>query len=331
MAPAPPRDPALATGEVAALALPGFDGGPGELKEEILVPPEPGAAPGRGERRDRRDARDADAAGPAAGRRKRASRTFVYVGSAVLALVLAAAGYVLMKRDQFFPNSRDEAVAPAPKTNPIARATALHKQGKDAIAVAQLKRLPPADPRYQEAQKLIAQWEAPAPAAAPAAPLPPDAAARRERLLAGARQASAEHAYLRAVEQLEAAGRIAKLDGADVEDLARARHELEPFATQIEAFRQHEWEYVLPTLWRLRESNPGNHDIDRLIVDSYYDLGVRDLQRADPTQAANRFSEALKLSPNDADLKRHYLFAQTYQERPQDLLFRIYVKYLPLR
>jgi tetratricopeptide (TPR) repeat protein len=328
---APPREPALATGEGPALPLPHLDAAPGELKEEILVPPEPGEGASPGARRGRREAREGqDAEAPAAGR-KRASRTFVYVGSAVLALVVAVGGFVYLKRDQLFPNSSDEA-ALVPKINPITRATTLHKQGKNAAALAQLRRLPPGDAHYQEAQKLIAAWDAPAPPVAPAPPpLTPEAAERRARLLADARQAIASHSYLRAVEQLDEAGRIAKLDGTDADDMAHARKELEPFANQIEAFRQHEWEYVLPALWRLREKNPGNRDIDRLIVDSYYDLGVRDLQRADPTQAANRFQEALKLSPDDADLKRHFLFAQTYQERPQDLLFRIYVKYLPLR
>jgi len=330
-APAAPRDPTLATGE--APVLPPLTGlAAGELKEEILVPPEPGEVPGG--RRGRREARPSDGQAegeaPAAGR-KRASRTFVYVGSAVLALVLAVGGYVYLNRDRYFPNSTDEASL-VPRVDPIARATALHKQGKDAIAVAQLRRLPAKDPHYQQAQKLIAAWEKPAaPAAPPVAPLAPEAAEHRSRLLADARQASAEHSYLRAIEQFGEAGKIAKLEGADADDMARARQEVEPFATQVEAFRQHEWEYVLPTLWRLREKDPGNKDVERLIVDSYYDLGVRDLQRADPTQAANRFQEALKLHPDDADLKRHYLFAQTYQGRPQDMLFRIYVKYLPLR
>jgi len=332
-APAPPRDPALTTGEMAALPLPGLDAAPaapGDLKEEILVPPEPGEVPAG--RRARREAREGAAEGeaPAAGR-KRASRTFLYVGGAVLALVLAVVGYVYLNRDRYFPNSTDES-ALVPKVDPIARATALHKQGKDAGAVAQLRRIPPKDPHYRAAQKLIAAWATPAAPAVPAAaPLPPEAAERRARLLADARQATAERSYLKALEQFDAAGKIAKLEGADAEDMARAKREVEPFANQVEAFRQHEWEYVLPTLWRLREKDPANKDVERLIVDSYYDLGVRDLQRADPAQAANRFSEALKLHPEDAELRRQYLFAQTYQERPQDMLFRIYVKYLPER
>jgi tetratricopeptide (TPR) repeat protein len=323
---APPmRD---ATAEGPAFALPPLDTGSAELTEEILVPPEPSAAPAPGRRQKREPAGPAPEGAPP----KRASRTFLYVGGGVLALVLAVVAFVYLKRDEYFPNSRDETAAVVQKPNQIARATALHKQGKNAIAIAQLRRLQPSDPQYQEAQKLIAEWEAPAPAATPAVvPVSPEAAEHRLHLIADARQASAEGNFLKASSQLEAAGQIAKLEGAEADDMARAKHELEPFATQIDAFKQHEWEYVLPALWRLHEANPANRDITRLIVDSYYDLGVRDLQRVDPTQAAARFQEGLKLDPNDADLKRHYLFAQTYQERPPDLLFRIYVKYLPLR
>ena len=58
---------------------------------------------------------------------------------------------------------------------------------------------------------------------------------------------------------------------------------------------------------------------------------MRDLQRADAVKAAEKFKEALNLAPNDAVLKRHMQFAQTYQERQKDLLYKIYVKYLIYR
>jgi Tfp pilus assembly protein PilF len=60
-------------------------------------------------------------------------------------------------------------------------------------------------------------------------------------------------------------------------------------------------------------------------------MGVRDLQRADARKAVEQLKEAINLDPQDEALRRTYLFAQTYQERPKDLLYRIYVKYLPFR
>ena len=42
-------------------------------------------------------------------------------------------------------------------------------------------------------------------------------------------------------------------------------------------------------------------------------------------------AQALNLDPNDPAILRQKRFADTYTQRPQDLLFRIYVKYLPYR
>jgi Tfp pilus assembly protein PilF len=68
-----------------------------------------------------------------------------------------------------------------------------------------------------------------------------------------------------------------------------------------------------------------------MIVDCYYNLAVHDLQRNDAAKAAEKLKEALDLRQDDAAVKRDYLFAQTYQERQKDLLYQIYVKYLPYR
>jgi len=315
-----------------------------DLKEEILVPPEPfeEAAPRRPAKRTATTARDGG----------RARRLFLLVGGAVLLAVLAVGAYFLVNRDQIFPNSREEAkpaaAAPkgsAPASDPIARAERLHKAGRTPTAVSQLKRIPPGDPNYPRAQKLIAEWgggaAAPAAAGAPGAPgaapgapgAPPDAEAlaRRATLLAAARQLAASHNAVRAVGRLEQAGQIAKLEGEDARLLDDLKKQLEPISAQVALFQQHEWERALPDLWRLHEKDPGNRDITQLIVDCYYDLAVRDLQRADAAKAAEKLKEASNLRQDDETLKRDYLFAQTYQERSKDLLYQIYVKYLPFR
>jgi len=273
----------------------------------------------------------------------------------VLLLALAGAWFFLQHRVQLFPNSREEAAPPAaaakPSTDPITRAERLNKAGRTTTAVSQLRRIPQNDPHYAQAQKLIAQWTgapggaapgtaagagaanpaAPGAPGAPAAPLNAETTARRASLLAAAHQSLAEHGYVRALGRLEQADTLARLDGDDAQLLADTRKRLEPLASQIDLFRQHEWEHVLPDLWRMHDADPGNRDVTQLIVDSYYDLAVRDLQRADAKKAGDNFKEALNLQQDDEALKRHYLFAQTYQERPKDLLYRIYVKYLPYR
>ncbi|HYX22697.1 MAG TPA: hypothetical protein VFC23_00985, partial [Thermoanaerobaculia bacterium] len=204
----------------AAMALPA---GGRDLKEEILVPPEPLDQ----EKPERRPARK-----PPAARRDpgRARRLFLVVGGVVLLIALAAAWFVFQRKDQFFPNSQPEVTAtPAAPGDPIARAQQLHKTGKTDRALRGLRLIRPGDPRYGDAQKLIAQWSgtsgtaaAPAPgttpgvaaatpgaiaSGAPGAPgLPsgtpgpgavsPEGTEKRSQLLAEARQAYAERTYL---------------------------------------------------------------------------------------------------------------------------------------
>jgi tetratricopeptide (TPR) repeat protein len=335
--PVPTRSPsrdALAGAPESLLQLGGLDAVDDPLKEEILVPPEPGAA-GAGKTPERRPAK------VAAVRERRPGKLFALVGSVVLLAVLGGGWFVWQNKDRFFPNSQpEEPGAASPAVDPIAKATALQKAGKSASAISQLRRLPPSDPHYQQAQELIKQWEggagpegtaqAPPGSGTPAPPAPPAIPPERLAVLESAHQAFAEGSYIRAAEILEQASNTGKLDPGDADMLARAKQQTEPLAKQLDLFKQHEWDYVVHDLWRLREKSPGR-DVDRLLIDSYYNLGVRDLQRADASKAVEKFKEALNLAPNDVTLRRHMQFAQTYQERQKDLLYKIYVKYLTYR
>ncbi len=314
-----------------------LDPGTGELKEEILIPPDPSEVAAA--ERQRTKQKPKPVGGPPA-RQGRARKTFVMVGSAVLVLALAGGAFVYLKKDQLFPNSQtDEASIGGPAiTDPIGRATELQKSGKTQSAISQLKRIPPSDPAYAQAQDLIKQWSAniapatPTPAATPVvAVAPPPVSAERLAILTAARDAYQGGSYLEAIRRLEQASAQGQLEAADAEMLANAKSRIEPLAAQIDLFRQHEWEHALRDLWRLHESEPGNRDVTRLMVDSYYNMGLRDLQRMDSAKAIENFTEAIGLDPGDRGLQRQLAFAQTYQERPKDLLYRIYVKHLPIR
>lgn len=326
--PAPARE-ALATPPPAEV-LPGLDdiGGIGDLKEEILVPPDPGEMPAKAVERKARPA-------GAPVREGKARRLFVLVGAAVLLVVLGGGWYFYQNREQFFPNSVPEESVPA-EPDPIARAMALQQAGKTGMAVSQLKRMLPSDPQYQRAQELIAQWEGGAstsanPTASAAPSVPATVSEERLAVLTAARQAHAEGSYLRTIELLEQANAKARLDPPEAELLADAKRKAEPISKQLAFFREKEWAFVIPELWRMHEANPRDRDVRRLLVDSYYNLGLQDLQGNDPEKAVERFEEAMKLAPEDEMIRRQHAFAQTYQERPTDLLYRIYVKYLPFR
>ena len=304
------------------------------LREEILVPPPPSTATS--------EAADPKAVGmpsygPAQAKREPGRRSFLLVGGLVLVLVAAAAWWLFSNKDSVFPNS--DAEEPAEEVadevlGPIERATDFHEQGRTAMAIGMLRRIRPNEPGYEEAQDLIARWQVADEGEGEeteASTLSPEATERRQRILQAARAAQDQREYLLASQLLDRADRIAVLEGEALE-LKQANDEvLEPLAEQVTLFQAGEYERVLPDLWRLHQEDPDNRDVTRMLVTSYYNRGVRELQRGNAGAAIEEFDEALEVDPDDEELRRHVLFAQTYQRRPKDLLYRIYVKYLPPR
>jgi tetratricopeptide (TPR) repeat protein len=315
------------TGEMPLPAAEGRAGlrGP-RASGEILVPPEPGS-----ERSRASDERPDFAV--AVKRSAAPARGFLWIGGAVLLLLLAGGWLLLSNRAKLFPNSQDPVQAQAPvEVDLIARAKALHADGKTAIAIAQLRRLPPQEPQYAEAQSLISQWEA---LSRPAEPVPaglsPDLQAKRQELVENAERACREHEFLRCDRWLAQAAAIEPLEPALVQIKAQAQQELAPLAEEIKLYSDGEFDFLLNRLWRKREAEPANRDIRRLIVDSYYNLGVLDLQRGDPPAAADKFREAVALDSTDEGLKRLQAFAAVYSQRNEDLLFEIFTRHLEIR
>ena len=296
------------------------------LSGEILVPPEPGeGAP--------RSAPERADFAVAAKRRNAPARGFLWIGGAVLLLLLAGGWLLLRNRASLFPNSQEPLQTAVPPTSDvIARAKGLHSEGKTAVAIAQLRRLPPQEPQYAEAQSLISQWEALIKPAEPVpAGLPPERLAMRQELVAGAERACREQEFLRCDRGLTEAAALAPLTPDLVQLQAQARQGLAPLTEELKMYGDGDYDFLLNKLWRRREAEPGNRDIRRLIVDSYYNLGILDLQRGDPAAAADKFREALAIDPADAPLKRLQDFAKVYGQRNEDLLFEIYVRNVPPR
>lgn len=302
------------------------------LKEEIFVPPDPGK---RGEAASATEARRGERPGAA----PRPWQAFAAVGGVVLVLALAGSWLLWSNWDRFFPNAVDapepaeRRLTQAPAPDALERARGLHEEGRTAAAIAQLRRLPPNDPAFREAQALIAEWETAEQARPDGHREGPteEELDRREALIADARDAYGQREYLLAEDRFSRAAEIAPLEGTARDLHQDATYQVEHLARERELIRQGEWAMALPSLWRQYERDPTDRDVVRLLVDSHHNLGVRDLQRQAPERALEHFKDALSLRPADEELQRHYLFALSYQDRPPDLLYRIYVKYLRLR
>lgn len=295
------------------------------LKHQILVPPEPGEELATGS--------EETAPTTVAVKSSGARRRFFAIGFVVLAAVVVAGWFLYANRGHLFHNTSTAAAPSATALDPIAHAKELAKQGKTEMALSMLRRMPPSDSRYSEAQVLIAQWEAASKPQQPAQPTGPSAAelATRDDWLASARSSVKDGEFLVASEWLAKAASIAPLAGDGAKLKATCDEQLAPIKSEIDLFRQGEWELALPRLWRVHQSQPGNRTVTRLIVNSYYDLGVRDLQREEIKDALSKFNEAVKLAPADATLQRLVSFCETYRQRQPDLLYQIFVKYLPFR
>ncbi|HVS04025.1 MAG TPA: hypothetical protein VMT16_14765 [Thermoanaerobaculia bacterium] len=300
--------------------LRGLEGGGAEsgvLKEEILVPPEPGERP-------------AATAAPPPPQAARPRRTFWLVAGAVLVGALAAGWFVMTRWDTLFPNSEPVVQSERPEQTPIARASQLYDQGKAAMALAQLKRVPPASPYFQEAQALIGQWEAelaPVEAEGP----DPQVMARREALLQRARAAHGEQRMLAAHPLFEAAARLEPLGAEDHHLLQDAERQLQPLAEQLQLVRAEEYERAMRELWLTLEKEPQNRDARTILTVAYFNLGVRSLQQGRPGEAKKLLREAAQVDPQDAEVQRLLELADAYENREPDLLYRTFVKYLSPR
>lgn len=262
-------------------------------------------------------------------------RSFLMLGLLVL-IVAGAAGWFLYGRwGSILPNVEEPAPAVA-AVDVVQRATRTRLAGNTAEALDQLRQLTPDDPAYARAQILIEQWsedavEEKAPEVSDDGDEAAESRTRREGLLQRARQAYSEREYLPAAKAFRAADDIEPLEGAAADLYEDTKRQLRPIATQIDLFQQREWEMVVPMLWRKLEDAPENRDLSRMLVNAYFNLGVRDLQRGVPNQAEGRFEEVLSLEPDDQMAQRLLHFSQAYAQTSRDILYDIYVKQLRFR
>ena len=292
--------------------------------EEILVPPEPG---------DERETKRPVIEGFAVKKKKgvRLTPAFLGIGGAVLVALGVGGWFVASNWSKLFPNApAPAATSPSDIAAVVARARKLHEEGKTAVAIAQLRRVPPQDASYAEAQSLVSQWEKLVERPVDAG-VPPELVKRQGDLVrqAGAALEAGETFVARRL--LAEATAIAPLGGPGVELSATVEQRAGAFSQELALVRDGEHERALNLLWRRREADPADKDVRRLMVDAYYNLVLVDLQRGDPRAARNRLREARELDRSDPMLDRLDRFCAVYEKREQDLLYRIFVKYLPAR
>jgi tetratricopeptide (TPR) repeat protein len=290
----------------------------GAATGDILVPPDPSAP---------KTAATTKKSGPvpvaksAGGRRLPVGLIAAVVGI----LVLGAAGWFVWNR---FMNKPE--VETAETEAVLARASALASTGKYDQAIKLLQDIKPNDPNHDEALVMIADLQAKKSTSAQMIDGVP-AAQYYEQKLAAARTAFDAHDFAGAKAAFEQAMRVKPLPPDVKAQFDNAAQQVAKLDAAKALFKERKYPEAISNLQSLMEQDPSNQNVQRLILDAHFNMGAQALQEERVQDAIKEFDEVLKATPDDELAKRSRELAMRYDGEPKDLLYKIYVKYLPTR
>jgi tetratricopeptide (TPR) repeat protein len=289
------------------------------LPSEVITPPEPDEIPAATPPPPRK-------AGPAKAPAAAGKKAPLGLIAGVLAIVvLAAGGWFAWKRLASQP-----AADPVQTQAALTRATTLAQQGQYDQAIAILQNIKPGDPEHDRALVMIAELQQKKATAAQMIDGKP-AAIFYDEQIALARSAFDAHDYAAAKRALEQATRVKPLS-ADAQSLYQtAAQQVAMLDGAKGLFRERRFQEALSSLQTLLTQDPQNKDIQRLITDAHFNIGALALQEEKTQDAIQAFDQVLQSNPNDELARRSRELALRYDGEPKDLLYRIYIKYLPFR
>ena len=286
---------------------------------DIAYPPDPIPSPAKGAR----------AAATAAAEPRRASSGRKLPVAAIVAVVgllaLAAGGWFAWTR--FVSTSEADPVA---TRGALDRATTLGQQGKYDEAIVLLQDVRPGDPLYDTALAMIGDLQQKKSRAAAIVDGKPAAQYYQENIDA-ALAAFAVRDFVGAKNAFENALRVKPLPADAKASYDTAAQQVAKLATAKQLFAERKYADAVISLEPLLRQEPDNPNIRRMITDAHFNLGAMALQEERLQDAVREFDEVLKADPNDELARRSRELALRYDGEPKDLLYRIYVKYLPMR
>jgi tetratricopeptide (TPR) repeat protein len=211
-------------------------------------------------------------------------------------------------------------------------AQALAQQGRYDQAIAMLQDVKPNDPMHDRALVMMADFQHKKTVASEMINGRPASEVFQEYLTNG-KTAFDAHDYVAAAQAFEAAQRIKTLP-PDMKMLYEtASQQVGKLQSAQALFKERKFQDALTSLQPLAAADPENKSIQRMIIDAHFNLGATALQEDRLPDAISEFQEVMKLDPTDDLAKRSYQLATRYNapRAQRDLLFKIYVKYLPLR
>jgi tetratricopeptide (TPR) repeat protein len=240
-------------------------------------------------------------------------------------LVLAGGGWFAWSR-----MSTDEVETTGEGEQIVARASMLAKNGRYDQAIALLRDIKPGDPKHNDALVMIADLQKKKSTSAALIDGIPAADYYEQRIAAGS-AAFAASDYIAAKAAFEQAMRVKALPPDLKMQYDTAAQQASKLDAAKELFAERRYADAIANLQPLLAAEPQNQSIRRMVVDAHFNLGAMALQEERIPDAIREMDEVLKMDPNDELARRSRELAVRYNHETRDLLYKIYVKYLPLR
>jgi tetratricopeptide (TPR) repeat protein len=264
----------------------------------------------------------AKTAAPAAARRSSSSGVLLTI---VAVLIVAAAAWFVWSNYMAKPP-----YDPAATQAIFVQATSLAERQRYDQAIAILGDVKPSDPQHDKALEMIADLQHKKAQAAQMVNGRPASIVYEENIAAG-RTAFEAHDYDAAKTDLDAAARIKPLPADLAAMYTTASQQVSKLEVAKALFKERRYQDAVTNLDPLLQGDPQNQSIRRMLIAAHFDLGATALQEERIPDAMREFDEVLKSDPNDEFAKRSRTLAERYSGQQKDLLYKIYVKYLPLR
>jgi tetratricopeptide (TPR) repeat protein len=290
--------------------------------EAPLMPPPPGSAAAA--------ARDEEAA-----KKKKKAAASVAPRKLPVGALLAVLGILVLSASVWYAWKKNFANKPEETTTTtsdavFARAKLLAGRGKYDEAMALLGDIKASDPQHDAALVMIADLQQKKSGAAAIIDGKP-AAQYYDEKVAAAREAFARHDFVASKQAFEEAQRVKPLPPDAKAQYDTAANQAAQLDAAKKLFTEQRYDEAISNLQPILAQDPQNANVQRMIVDAHFNLGAKALQEEKTGDAVTQFDEVLKVNPNDDLAKRSRELALRYDKQTKDLLYRIYVKYLPLR
>jgi tetratricopeptide (TPR) repeat protein len=293
--------------------------------DDVLTPPEPAApapAPAKGKATGKTKAAPATSAAP-----KRSS--MMLIATVLAVVVLAGGGYFAYTK--FFAKP---AFDPAATQATFTQAEQLAKKGKFDQAIGILQDVKLEDPMHDKAVLMISDLQHRKQQASEMIDGKPAAVYYQENLANG-KTAYDTHDYEGAKKAWDLATRVKPLSPEMQALYTSAAQQAAKLDSAKALFKEGKYQDAILNLEPLFQQDPQNQNIQRMISDAHFNLGATALGEERLPDAMTQFEEVLKANPNDELAKRSRDLAARYNAQPKgtpkDLLYKIYVKYLPVR